>query len=57
LLDYAKLAFKVDGDSAMNTAIMKASNKITGLINKKCKDLLSFKPLDTPFPSVQKRTA
>ena len=57
LLDYAKLAFKVDGDSAMNTAIMKASNKITGLINKKCKDLLTFKPLDTPFPSVASKKA
>jgi len=55
LLDYAKLAFKVDGDSAMNQAMMKACNKVTGLINQKCKDLLTFKKLDTPFPEVARK--
>ena len=51
MLDYAKLALK-GGDSAIDTAMMKAANKATGLINQKCKDLLTFKKLDTPFPEV-----
>lgn len=54
LLNYAKLALK-GGDAAVNQAIMKASNKIASVINQRCKDLLSFNKIETPFPSVQKR--
>lgn len=52
LLEYAKLALK-GGDSAINQAVMKASNKIASVINTKCKNLLSFEKLDTPFPEVR----
>lgn len=54
LLDYAKLALK-GGDAAINQAIMKASNKIASVINQKCKNLLTFQPLGTPFPEVKSR--
>lgn len=54
MLDYAKLALK-GGDSAVNQAIMKASNKIAATINQKCKNLLMFEKLDTPFPEVKSR--
>lgn len=53
LLDYAKLAM-IDGDNAINMALMKASNKIASIINTKCKNLLFFQKLDTPFPEVRK---
>ena len=52
LLDYAKLALK-GGDAAINQALMKASNKIASMINKKCEKLLMFEKLDTPFPEVK----
>lgn len=54
LLQYAKIALK-GGDSAISTAMMKASNKVASVINQKCKNLLSFSPLDTPFPEVKSR--
>lgn len=54
LLNYAKLALK-GGDAAVNQAIMKASNKIASVINQRCKDLLSFNKIDTPFPEVKSR--
>lgn len=54
LLEYAKLALK-GGDAAINNAIMKASNKIASVINQKCKNLLMFEKLDTPFPEVKQR--
>lgn len=54
MLDYAKLALK-GGDAAINQAIMKASNKIASVINTKCKNLLMFEKLDTPFPEVKSR--
>ena len=54
LLDYAKLALK-GGDTAISNAIMKASNKIASVINQKCKNLLLFEKLDTPFPEVKQR--
>ena len=54
LLDYAKLALK-GGDSSINEAVMKASNKIASVINLKCKNLLTFQPLGTPFPEVKSR--
>ena len=54
LLDYAKSALK-GGESDVNVAMQKACNKIAATINYKCKDLLTFKKLDTPFPEVSKR--
>lgn len=54
LLEYAKLALK-GGEGAVNTAMMKAANKITSVINQKCKKLLSFDKLETPFPEVRSR--
>lgn len=54
LLNYAKLALK-GGDAAVNQAIMKASNKIASVINQKCKNLLSFDKIETPFPEVKSR--
>lgn len=51
MLDYAKLALK-GGDAAVNTALMRASNKIAATINHKCKDLLLFRKIETPFPEV-----
>ena len=54
LLDYAKLALK-GGESSVNQAIMKASNKIASVINQKCKNLLTFEKLDTPFPELRSR--
>lgn len=53
LLDYARLAM-IDADNAINMALMKASNKIASIINTKCKNLLFFQKLDTPFPEVRK---
>lgn len=54
LLDYAKLALK-GGDSAINLAIMKATNKIASVINKKCEKLLLFEKIDIPFPEVKQK--
>lgn len=54
MLDYAKLALK-GGDSAINQALMKASNKIASVINQKCKNLLMFQKIETPFPEVRGR--
>lgn len=53
-LDYATAALK-GGPSAVNVAFQKALNKITSTINQKCKSLLDFKPLATPFPEVKTR--
>jgi hypothetical protein len=52
LLEYAKIALK-GGDASINEALMKASNKIASVINKKCEKLLMFEKLDTPFPEVK----
>lgn len=54
MLDYAKLALK-GGDAAINQALGKASNKIASVINTKCKNILMFEKLDTPFPELRKR--
>lgn len=53
-LEYAKLALK-GGDGAVTQAIQKASNKIVSIINMKCKDILGFTKIDSPFPEVKKR--
>lgn len=52
MLDYAKIALK-GGDSSINQAVMKASNKIASVINQKCKNILSFEKIPTPFPDVR----
>lgn len=54
LLNYAKLAMN-DAENSINTAMMKAANKIASVINTKCKRLLFFEKIPTPFPEVRKR--
>ena len=54
LLDYAKDAIK-GGDAAIAQATAKACNKITATINHRCKDLLSYGKLPSPFPEVRQR--
>ena len=54
MLDYAKLALR-GGDSAINDALGRASNKIASVINQKCKNILMFEKLDTPFPELRSR--
>lgn len=53
-LNYALDAIK-GGQSGIDLAFQKAMNKITATINHKCKDILFFKKLDTPFPEIRKR--
>lgn len=53
-LDYALAALK-HGQNSVDIAIMKASNKIVSKINMKCKNLLGFEKLETPFPEVRQR--
>lgn len=52
MLDYAKLALK-GGDSAINDALGRASNKIASVINQKCKKLLMFEKIEAPFPELR----
>lgn len=54
LLDYSMAALR-GGETTINSAMMKASNAVTGLINHRCKDLLSFQPLETPFPEIARK--
>lgn len=54
MLNYAKLAFR-GGDGAVELALQKAVNKATSQLNYKCRDMLLFKKLDTPFPEVATR--
>lgn len=54
MLDYAKLALN-GGEAAISQALMKAANKATSVINQKCKKLLLFEKLETPFPEVRSR--
>lgn len=53
-IDYATAALK-GGPSTVNVAFQKAINKITSTINNKCKNLLDFQKLETPFPDVKAR--
>jgi hypothetical protein len=48
-LEYAKDAVK-GGEGEINTCLQKAMNMITSTINHKCEKLLSFEPLEIPFP-------
>jgi hypothetical protein len=53
-LDYAMPA--VDGGEwGVNLALQKALNKVTATINQKCKNLLTFDKLETPFPELKQR--
>jgi len=54
MLDYAKAALK-GGESSITLSLQKAANKMTGLINHKCKNLLGFEKIDTPFPEIRQR--
>jgi hypothetical protein len=54
MLNYARYAMW-DGDNSINVAVMKASNKIASVINQKCKNLLMFGKIETPFPEVRSR--
>lgn len=53
-LDYALDALK-SGQSSIDIAMMRAANKITSVINQKCKGLVGFEKLDIPFPEVRTR--
>lgn len=53
-LNYALDALK-SGQSSIDTAMMKAANKIASVINQKCKGLVGFEKLDIPFPEVRTR--
>lgn len=53
---YAESALK-NGKSDIELSIQKSMNKIASNINRKCKDLLLFKPIETPFPELVKRRA
>ena len=52
LLEYAKLAIK-GGDAAVSQALMRAANKVAHIINMKCKNLLLFKKIESPFPELK----
>lgn len=51
-LNYAVPAVE-GGSSGIDLAMKKAMNKITSVINQKCKNLLLFEKLPTPFPSIR----
>ena len=53
---YAESALK-NGKADIELSIQKSMNKIASNINRKCKDLLLFKPIETPFPELVKRRA
>jgi len=54
MLDYATLAVE-GGDAIVDMALKKAANKAASVINMKCKKILNFEQLDTPFPEVSKK--
>lgn len=53
-LSYASVAVK-GGTSGIALALQKACNKSASVINRRCADLLDFKPLPTPFPEIRQR--
>lgn len=53
---YATSALK-NGQSDIELSVQKAMNKVVSNINRKCKDLLLWKPIETPFPELVKRRA
>lgn len=54
MLDYATLAVE-GGDGIVDMSLKKAANKAVSVINMKCKKILNFEQLDTPFPEVSKK--
>lgn len=53
-LSYAECAVK-GGKSGITLALQRACNKAASVINRRCADLLDFRPLETPFPEVRQR--
>ena len=53
-LDYATLAVE-GGNGIVDMSLKKAANKAASVINLKCKGILNFEPIDTPFPEVSRR--
>lgn len=53
-LSYAECAVK-GGKSGITLALQRACNKSASVINRRCADLLDFRPLPTPFPEVKQR--
>lgn len=53
-LGYAILAVK-GGQTGVDLALRKAMNKITATVNQRCKKILGFENLPTPFPEVRQR--
>lgn len=51
---YATLALK-NGKSDIELAAQKAMNKVVSVMNQKCKKLLGFQKIETPFPEIMKR--
>ena len=54
MLDYATLAVN-GGDGIVDMSLKKAANKAASVINMKCKNILNFEKLETPFPEVSKK--
>lgn len=54
MLDYAVLAVE-GGNGIVDMSLKKAANKAASVINLKCKGILNFDPLDTPFTEVSKK--
>lgn len=53
-LSYASVAVK-GGTSGISLALQRAANKSASVINRRCADILDFRPLATPFPEVRQR--
>lgn len=53
-LSYAECAVK-GGKSGITLALQRACNKSASVINRRCADLLDFRPLETPFPEIKQR--
>lgn len=53
-LGYAIAAVK-GGQTGVDLALRKAMNKITATVNQRCKKILGFENLTTPFPEVRQR--
>lgn len=53
-LGYAILAVK-GGQTGVDLALRKAMNKITATVNQRCKKILGFEQLPTPFPEIRQR--
>lgn len=53
-LSYAECAVK-GGKSGITLALQRACNKSASVINRRCADLLDFRPLETPFLEIKQR--